>query len=66
MYRQNPQRKAESKWHKLLNNGNRFVLVDCNDKVYAAHRDEFALQREKRLRPTLTLRIVTIDSYLTL
>ncbi|MCX8980074.1 hypothetical protein NLN92_18895 [Citrobacter portucalensis] len=63
MFRRNPQLRAADKWHKLLNNGNSFVLVDGNNKIYAAHREEMVLEREKRRRPTLSLRIVTILSF---
>lgn len=64
MYRKNPAIKAQEPWHSLLNNGNRFVLVDGNNKVYAAAHDRYKLEHQQRLRPTLSLRIELTVSFL--
>lgn len=65
MYRRYPARQAQDKWHRFLDNGCRFVLVDDAGKVYAAHHDRYPLEHQQRLRPTLILRIVLIATYIT-
>ncbi|MCS5452552.1 hypothetical protein ACJVQT_23085 [Enterobacter huaxiensis] len=51
MYKINPETKAKQKWHKLLNNGYRFALVDNEENVKFAARYEYELKLMKIHHP---------------
>lgn len=61
-YRRNPAARARDKWHKALNNGNRFAVVDSKNNIIECAREE------RRLKPLIMfrndLRIVIITDML--
>lgn len=59
MYKVNPAIKAKAKWHKLLNNGYRFALLDENQNVKFAARFEYELKFTKIHHPTWKQILIT-------
>jgi len=53
MYRIDPKIKAAKKWHKLLNNGYRFALVNAAGEIVRAARFEYELKVIKKYQPQL-------------
>ena len=51
MYRLDPERKRRAKWHALLNQGQRFALVDADENIKTTCRYFDELERLKKRYP---------------
>lgn len=60
MYKTDPQRIAAAKWHKLLNNGYKFALLDAKNKIIAAARYQYEIDALKRKQPLL-IQVTILD-----
>ncbi|HBS7549507.1 TPA: hypothetical protein MAR07_005295 [Klebsiella pneumoniae] len=58
MYRIDPERKRRAKWHALLNQGQRFALVDNNENIKFTCRYFDELERAKKRHPFLNLIVI--------
>ncbi|HCI6749271.1 TPA: hypothetical protein NPP60_004940 [Klebsiella variicola subsp. variicola] len=61
-YRRNPASRALDKWHKALNNGHRFAVVDAKNNIVECARDEWRLKHFLTFRDDL--RIIPIADML--
>lgn len=48
MYRIDPERKKRDRWHRLLNQGMRFALIDASENIKIACRHIDELERLKK------------------
>lgn len=61
-FKRDPAARARDKWHKALNNGHRFAILDANNRIVDCARDEYRLKPAVMFRPDL--RIVVIADML--
>ncbi|VGQ11558.1 hypothetical protein SB5439_04965 [Klebsiella variicola] len=57
-YRRAPAARALDKWHKALNNGHRFAVVDAKNNIVECARDEWRLKALVTFRPDLRIIII--------
>lgn len=55
MFKVSPNLKKRERWHRLLNKGHRFALLDTNNKIIDSAREERALRLKLAFYRDLTL-----------